>query len=383
MRKLLPLLLLALAPVLMAVGVDVFVVSDGNQIEYEDGPGGHGFPRLAQEAGGGVAAECNEAAETGQLIMDTTAAAGIKLEICTAAGWEIIGGSSTGAGDNVSVEDGDNAGTFTDAEDARFVDDSDINFTLNTAPAPDEVAALVRDDAVEDNQDLLDFQDDATADTCSATEATEGSMVRRNAGDTAWECVQHYRNYVAQFQVYQVPTHTGLNPTRSGVSLTCLRNQLVIPFAVWANGNDNPTAHCSTLGTESPLGRRQASNYMEIYPPSRTVILRDMVCSIECDAGAVGQCGTANETVVLEPYWHRYGNHSADTAIGTTITVTNDGAKSQNGIANYAGAEIQDIDSTCPYSRCGLKVAIITNNLTGGTDWTLTCTGFVDVSELE
>lgn len=49
-----------------------------------------------------------------------------------------------GSGDNIAVEDGDNAGTYTSASDANFEDSGDINFVLNTATSPDEISATIR-----------------------------------------------------------------------------------------------------------------------------------------------------------------------------------------------------------------------------------------------
>jgi len=55
-----------------------------------------------------------------------------------------------GGGDNAGVEDGDNAGTFTAATDADFEDSGDINFVLDTVPAPDQISAQIRAGAVTD-----------------------------------------------------------------------------------------------------------------------------------------------------------------------------------------------------------------------------------------
>jgi len=54
---------------------------------------------------------------------------------------------SGGSGDNIRVEDGDNAGTFTAMTDADFDDSGDINFTRAAGP-PDVLTATVRADAV-------------------------------------------------------------------------------------------------------------------------------------------------------------------------------------------------------------------------------------------
>ena len=49
-----------------------------------------------------------------------------------------------GGGDNIKVEDSDNAGTFTSATDANFEDSGDINFVLNTGVSPNEISAVLR-----------------------------------------------------------------------------------------------------------------------------------------------------------------------------------------------------------------------------------------------
>jgi len=54
---------------------------------------------------------------------------------------------SGGSGDNIRVEDGDNAGTFTAMSDADFDDSGDINFTRAAGP-PDVLTATVRANAV-------------------------------------------------------------------------------------------------------------------------------------------------------------------------------------------------------------------------------------------
>lgn len=53
-----------------------------------------------------------------------------------------------GSGDNITVEDSDNAGTFTAAGDAQFEDQGDIDFVLDTGTTPDNITALVRPDSV-------------------------------------------------------------------------------------------------------------------------------------------------------------------------------------------------------------------------------------------
>jgi hypothetical protein len=55
---------------------------------------------------------------------------------------------AAGGGDNLRVEDADDAGTYTAATDADFGDSGDINYSLNTTPTPDEITGTVRANAV-------------------------------------------------------------------------------------------------------------------------------------------------------------------------------------------------------------------------------------------
>lgn len=53
-----------------------------------------------------------------------------------------------GSGDNIRVEDTDNGGTFTAADNADFEDSGDIDFVLNTGTSPDQISALIRANSV-------------------------------------------------------------------------------------------------------------------------------------------------------------------------------------------------------------------------------------------
>lgn len=79
-----------------------------------------------------------------------------------------------GSGDNIRVEDGDDAGTYTAAGDADFGDSGDINFALNTTPTPDEITATVRADSVE-----------LTTDTTGNYAAGDGEAGAALTGDSA------------------------------------------------------------------------------------------------------------------------------------------------------------------------------------------------------
>lgn len=69
-----------------------------------------------------------------------------KWRKCENAVWSDFG-SGGGGGDNIRVEDGDNAGTFTAMSDADFDDSGDINFTRAAGP-PDILTGTVRPDSV-------------------------------------------------------------------------------------------------------------------------------------------------------------------------------------------------------------------------------------------
>lgn len=55
---------------------------------------------------------------------------------------------AVGSGDNIRVEDGNDAGTYTDATDVDFEDSGDINWVLATGTSPDTISATIRADAV-------------------------------------------------------------------------------------------------------------------------------------------------------------------------------------------------------------------------------------------
>ncbi len=86
-----------------------------------------------------------------------------------------------GSGDNLRVEDGDNAGTFTAMVDADFDDSGDINF-VRTAGPPDIITALVRADSVALATDTTgDFVASITA---GAGLASTGATTGENIGHT-------------------------------------------------------------------------------------------------------------------------------------------------------------------------------------------------------
>lgn len=114
----------------------------------------------------------------------------------TFAGWSATGG---GGGDNLRVEDGDNAGTFTAMADADFDDGGDVDFQRTAGP-PDIVRGVVRPDSVALTTDTTgDYVSGVTANQGLAKTGTEGAtlglqdcaageLLKRNAGDTQWEC---------------------------------------------------------------------------------------------------------------------------------------------------------------------------------------------------
>jgi hypothetical protein len=69
---------------------------------------------------------------------------------CRSTGGCTAGDFGDAAEDSIRVEDGDNAGTFTDAANADFDDDGDINWKLVDGGAnPDVITATIRADAVD------------------------------------------------------------------------------------------------------------------------------------------------------------------------------------------------------------------------------------------
>lgn len=104
-----------------------------------------------------------------------------------------------GSGDSARVEDGDNGATFTAMSDLDFEDSGDINFVRAAGP-PDQVTGIVRANSVALTTDTTgNYVASATANEGLVMTGTEGGSLgikdcaateslRRNAGDTDWEC---------------------------------------------------------------------------------------------------------------------------------------------------------------------------------------------------
>jgi hypothetical protein len=360
-------LTLTLAWAAWAVGVDVLVVSDGNQIEYEDGPGGHGFPRLGQDATGGTAAECNEAAETGQIIMDTGAVAGAKLEICTSTGWETVGGTAAGVGDNIFINNPSPGAV----DDANFIDTTSIEWTLSTGPAPDEIEADVPDDGVEGNQDLLDFQDDATADTCTTTESADGSYLGRNVGDTDFECVQHWNEYTLAWYLGYLDDSDVTNYMGGAHCLAKIGNEwagLGFVHSVFPHGG-------CTLNTT----KRTHMEQFYIFPANLDVRVDKLVC------GFYNTNITSGDTMEFQPVWKRGGNQAGYSATMATLTVTANAPVTEThyGEAVYTTGNVCGLGGSPAYARCSLAIRIVGTSFasTPDADLNITCQAFISMSE--
>jgi hypothetical protein len=352
MRKLLILLLVLVPTMVWATGVDILVLTNGDQIEMEDGPT-HGFIRLPQGAGT-IAAECNEAGESGQVFYNTGGAVGAKLAVCTGTAWEAVGlGASTG--DQVF----ENTTALTDAD---FTDSTRVSWN-STPGAPYQIAADVIADSVEDNQDLLDFQN-GSANDCNATEAADGSYLRRDTLDTTFECVQHWRTFNHTWVISNAPVTTITNAP------ALLQNLQTEHMGKQWTAN--------TFGTRIPIGSSNIN--MEGYqnfPDAKDVILDELICCMEGDGLVAGN------TVGLVPFWRRWGNGSGGTTNGAatlTITVTSPGSVT-TGRQNCAEVTYNNLT---PYGtqKSALAIQFAAATLDAGADdISIDCTGYLRVSE--
>jgi hypothetical protein len=310
------------------------------------------------------------------LINDLSCSTGDAYRLLSATQWECFTPGTATGGDEIRVEQGDDAGTFDGIDTtASFEDQGDINFVFTDGPAggPDAVTGLVRDDAVEDNQDLLDLQDAAAADTCSGSE-----IVRRNSGDTAFECVEHWDTMTLLWYIGYLSNAQVKDTVATMNGLTCMQAR-VGPWHGQTNADNVVPLACTT--TTAAVKRQFMSNYYT-FPENAEVRLDNLICGFQDSSITT----TTPDTLDFQPIWMRWGNQTPaggnQNPAALTVTSAGTGTNTHYGEQTYTnrcGPGATGGDPT--YVKCALSIIPknpVFDDLLSG-DFHATCQMFLSI----